>query len=123
MIRYYQGFYTPKNTKKYLGDADKVIYRSRWELLVFRWCDLNPDIVEWVSEEISILTNKINDAKWKEFKEIYNSGFEGTDEEFLEIPTVLLEEDILIKKPKEIMNDYDYSDYKYISNEEKWTRK
>lgn len=67
--------------------------------------------------------NKINDAKWKEFEEIYNSGFEGTDEEFLEIPTVLLEEDILMKKPKEIMNDYDYSDYRYKSDEEKWTRK
>ncbi len=53
-MRYYQGLYSPKNTKKYLGNTDNVIYRSRWELLVFRWCDLNPDVIEWVSEEITI---------------------------------------------------------------------
>lgn len=53
-MRYYQGIYAPKNKKKYIGNLDQVFYRSRWELLVFRWCDLNPDVVEWASEETVI---------------------------------------------------------------------
>lgn len=54
MSRYYQGEYTPKFKRKYKGNPNTVFYRSRWELLVFRWCDLNPDVVEWSSEEIVI---------------------------------------------------------------------
>ena len=53
-MRYYQGLYAPKNKKKDKGNIDQVFYRSRWELLVFRWCDLNPDVIEWASEETII---------------------------------------------------------------------
>jgi len=67
--------------------------------------------------------HKINDAKWKEFEEIYQNDFDGSDEEFLSIPTTLLEETILMKKSKEIVNDYDYSDYTFRIDDVKYTRK
>lgn len=43
-----------KNPQKYIGDLEKIVFRSLWERNTFRWCDENPDIVEWASEEISI---------------------------------------------------------------------
>jgi hypothetical protein len=50
----YRGRFIPKNPTKYNGDPSKIIYRSSWELKMFRWCDLHPDILEWQSEEIFV---------------------------------------------------------------------
>ena len=50
----YKGKYTIKNTKKYLGDPAKVIYRSLWERQAFKWCESNPRVKKWNSEEIVV---------------------------------------------------------------------
>lgn len=50
----YSGRYTVKNPSKYKGDFTKVIYRSLWEKSVFMWCDANPKVKGWSSEEIVI---------------------------------------------------------------------
>lgn len=50
----YKGKYTPKNKTKYKGDPTAIVYRSLWERNAFRWCDDNPNIKEWSSEEIII---------------------------------------------------------------------
>ena len=49
--KYKQGFYYPKNPNKYVGDVDNIVYRSSWELRVFKWMDDNPSVLEWASEE------------------------------------------------------------------------
>ncbi len=50
----YKGRYTVENKKKYAGDFDNVVYRSLWEREVFKWCDRNPKVKKWSSEEICI---------------------------------------------------------------------
>lgn len=50
----YKGRYTIKNKSKYLGDPDAVVYRSLWERQVFRWCEDNPRVKRWNSEEIVV---------------------------------------------------------------------
>ena len=50
----YSGRYKVVNIKKYKGDFDNVIYRSMWEKKVFQWCDNNPDVKEWSSEEVVV---------------------------------------------------------------------
>ena len=50
----YSGYYVVKNPKKYKGDHKNVVYRSLWELQVFKWCDANPKVKGWSSEEIVI---------------------------------------------------------------------
>jgi hypothetical protein len=52
--KFHQGFYVPKNIQKYVGKIDNIIYRSGLELKFFRFCDNNPNVVEWGSEEIKI---------------------------------------------------------------------
>lgn len=48
-----QGLFKPKNPQKYLGKGLPV-YRSGWELKFFRWCDDNPNVLEWASESVII---------------------------------------------------------------------
>lgn len=50
----YQGKFKLKNVKKYLGNPDDIYYRSSWELSVMLWCDSNPNITKWSSEETVI---------------------------------------------------------------------
>ena len=50
----YRGIYRPKNPKKYVGDANNIIYRSSWECRVMSWLDNNDDILSWASEELHI---------------------------------------------------------------------
>jgi len=47
----YSGKYIIKNKSKYRGDITNVVYRSLWEKAVFNWCDHNPNILYWQSEE------------------------------------------------------------------------
>jgi hypothetical protein len=51
---YKQGIYIPKNPSKYKGNANNIVYRSSWELRVFKWMDDNPSVLEWASEECII---------------------------------------------------------------------
>jgi len=51
MIKTYKGKYSLKHPEKYQGDPTNVIFRSSWELKVFRWCDLHSKVISWSSEE------------------------------------------------------------------------
>lgn len=51
---YRQGIYTLINPEKYKGNKNLVIFRSGWELKAMRFFDLNPNVVEWASEETII---------------------------------------------------------------------
>jgi len=50
----YKGKYKPRNLSKYQGDATNIVYRSSWELKFMKYCDSNPSILEWGSEEFFI---------------------------------------------------------------------
>lgn len=48
-----QGIYKPKHRNKYIG-AKHPRYLSSWELRFFRWCDNNPKVLKWGSEQVII---------------------------------------------------------------------
>lgn len=50
----YKGRYTPKFPEKYVGDVNKIIYRSSWERKFMEWCDFNGAVKAWNSEDIKI---------------------------------------------------------------------
>jgi len=50
----YKGKYTIKDKSKYIGDPKKVTYRSLWERQAFKWCEGNPNVRGWNSEEIVV---------------------------------------------------------------------
>jgi hypothetical protein len=51
---YIQGFYKPINPQKYVGDPNQIVYRSSYELRLFKYCDMTESVVEWGSEEMWI---------------------------------------------------------------------
>ena len=50
--KYRQGIFTPKNGDKFIGT--KAVYRSGLELKFFRFCDDNPNVLKWSSENVVV---------------------------------------------------------------------
>tara|TARA_R110001606_G_scaffold355759_1_gene506778 strand:+ start:127 stop:564 length:438 start_codon:yes stop_codon:yes gene_type:complete len=50
--KYRQGMFVPQNLDKFIGE--RAVYRSGLELKFFRFCDMNPKVVRWGSENIKI---------------------------------------------------------------------
>ena len=63
----YKGKYKVRNYKKYKGDPTGVVYRSLWERKFMKWCDGNPNILEWWSEELSIPYYDPVQKKWRRY--------------------------------------------------------
>ena len=55
----YKGWFRPKNPIKYKGDAANIVYRSSWELRVMKHLDINPNVLWWASEELTLLLLKM----------------------------------------------------------------
>jgi len=54
MAKSYKGIYRPTYPKKYVGDPNRIVYRSLLERRFMLYCDRTEDVVNWASEEISI---------------------------------------------------------------------
>lgn len=54
-MKYYKGRFTPKNPQKYKGNPTNIIYRSLWERNLMSRFDIDPNILEWNSEEFFVL--------------------------------------------------------------------
>jgi hypothetical protein len=74
----YKGKWKPKNLKKYEGNPFKITYRSLWERQAFKWCDENPEVRSWSSEEIVVPYISKTDGKrhryYPDLKITYTDG-------------------------------------------------
>ena len=114
----YSGRYRVKNTNKYEGDHTKVVYRSLWEKHAFRWCDDNPNVKRWSSEEVVIpylyeVDNRYH-RYFMDLKIVYTNGkttlVEIKPDKETRIPTGS-------KKTKRYLNE----SFTYVKNINKWT--
>ena len=48
-----KNFY-PTNPEKYIGDLTNIKMRSSWEIKFAKYCDTNPSVLKWNSEDIHI---------------------------------------------------------------------
>jgi len=48
---FHKRFYKPIFPEKYAGDPTNIIMRSSWETMFASWCDKNPSVIKWSSEE------------------------------------------------------------------------
>ena len=49
-----KGLYKPIHPEKYMGDPNKIRFLSSWEMKFFQFCDANPNVLQWGSEEFKI---------------------------------------------------------------------
>jgi hypothetical protein len=66
-MKYYSGTFRPKNIHKYEGDHRNIKYRSLWEYKTLKWCDENPDVVSYSSEEVIIPYRCATDNKYHRY--------------------------------------------------------
>jgi hypothetical protein len=66
-MKYFQGYFKPRNPSKYLGDSQNIIYRSSYEYRVMTYFDTNPNILKWGSEEFSIPYVSPIDRSWHRY--------------------------------------------------------
>lgn len=114
----YSGKYRVKNKNKYQGDHSNVIYRSMWEKMVFKWCDMSSHVVKWSSEEVVVPYLFEADNKYhRYFVDVKFSTDQGK--------TYLVE----IKPKKETVppvkgarktKRYIQEAYTYVKNQNKW---
>jgi hypothetical protein len=114
----YKGKYQPSYPKKYKGDPTNIIYRSLWERKFMVYCDTNPNILEWGSEELALpyrspIDNKIH----RYFPDFYIKVRESSGE----IKKMLIE----IKPKKQtiepkVQKRKTKGVYEYAKNQAKW---
>lgn len=63
----YKGKFRPKNPQKYQGRADNIVFRSAWELTFLQYCDTNPNVLKYASEEVAINYYFVGTGKWHRY--------------------------------------------------------
>jgi len=113
----YSGKYRVKNVSKYKGDHTAVVFRSMWERYCFKWCDDNPNVKAWSSEETVV-------PYFYEVDKRYHRYFVDLKITFKNNKTILVE----IKPEKETMppqgkrktRQYINEGLTYVKNMNKW---
>jgi hypothetical protein len=114
----YKGKFTPKNPKKYRGDATNIVYRSIWERNTFRWLDENDSVKEWASEEFHIPYKCATDNRMhRYFVDVWYQTIEE-DEYIVEIKPK--KETAPPKNPGRRTKKYITESLTYIKNQSKW---
>lgn len=49
-----KSLFKPRFPEKYKGNPNNIVARSSWERVLMKWCDSNPHIVRWSSEELHV---------------------------------------------------------------------
>ena len=49
-----KGRFIPKHPEKYMGNPANIIFRSSWELNLFKFLDNSSSVIRWASEELKI---------------------------------------------------------------------
>lgn len=63
----HKGRYKPENPEKYRGDVTNIVWRSSWELRMFKRLDRDPNVVSWSSEEIVITYKDQSSGKMRRY--------------------------------------------------------
>lgn len=67
MSRYHQGQYLITKPEKYVGDPNNVVFRSGWERILMKRCEVDPNILKWASEETIVPYFSKVHRKWRRY--------------------------------------------------------
>lgn len=99
-----------------MGDLSKVFFRSSWELRFMTFCDSNPSVLKWASEEVKIPYVKPTDGKvhhyFPDFIIVYQDNNGQIQREIIEIKP--------LKETKITNRSSEYDKLAVIINEAKW---
>tara|TARA_Y100000004_G_scaffold84539_1_gene94899 strand:+ start:7058 stop:7489 length:432 start_codon:yes stop_codon:yes gene_type:complete len=118
----YKGKYRVKKLEKYKGDPTKVTYRSLWERKFMNYCEENPSIIEWSSEEVVIpYRSPIDKRIHRYFPDFWIKVKKGNGKtECILIEIKPKKQTAPPKKPKKVTKKFISEVYTYSKNEAKW---
>ena len=107
-----------EHPEKYQGNIERIIYRSSWEREAFLWCDQNPNIIAWASEELAIpYENPVLGRRAKYYPDIWIKMIDGT-QRIVEIKPKA--QTTRPEQPKRKTKKYINEVSAYLVNTEKW---
>jgi hypothetical protein len=114
--------FVPLNPQKYSGDVNNIIMRSSWETRFAMWCDRNPSIIRWSSEETIIpyvcpTDNKLH-RYFIDFK-IHVQQKDGSTKTYL-IEIKPLKQTIQPDFPGKRTKKYLVESFNFLKNQAKW---
>lgn len=121
-----QGYYKLNNPEKYIGDPNKIIYRSSWEYRFCKYCDDGENVLKWSSEPICIkYINPIDNKEHNYYVDFYARIQKGKDEVdyIIEVkPEASLEKPIMESGSQTIkrLKNYNYALQTWIVNRAKF---
>jgi hypothetical protein len=115
-----QGYYKPKNPEKYIGDVNKIVYRSSWELNAHTFFDNNTRVIRWGSEIICIPYLKPTDNKVHRYYPDYYVEY-ITDSGEIVKEVIELKPSNQTKQPRGNHKHKLYEQLTYAVNVAKWT--
>lgn len=119
MARFKQGYYKPKNPSKYIGDVNKIVYRSSWEYNLHVFFDNNTRVLRWGSEIICIPYVKPTDNKvHRYYPDYYVEYVKSTGEIVKEV--IELKPLAQTKQPRANSKHRIYEQLTYAVNLAKW---
>ena len=119
MKKSYKGIYQPINPKKYVGNHNNIVYRSNLEKKFMLYCDRNPDILNWASEELAIRYYSPLDKKYHRYFPDFVVKTVNNDKYMIEIKPS--RQAVKPKPPKKKTKSYMRESFEYIKNQAKWS--
>ncbi len=114
----YKGKFRPTNRNKYRGDISNITYRSLWERKFMVYCDSNPDILEWGSEEIVIpYISPLDGKRHRYFPDFYIRTSNG-EKFIIEIKPKKYTKSP--KKPRRVTKQFLHESKEWARNQAKW---
>ena len=113
-----QGVYKLRNPEKYIGDPNKVVFRSSWELEMHKFLDNNTKVLRWSSEELYIPYVKPTTGKVHRYYPDYFVEYENVRGEVVrEIIEVKPHNQVDLSGKKRLT---EYEKVTYAVNKAKW---
>lgn len=114
--------FKPSFPQKYQGDPNNIICRSSWERRFCNYCDTNPNILRWASEEFSIpYVSPVDNRVHRYFPDFLIEVKESSGKIKKYIVEVKPEKQTLPpKQGKRVTKSYIYEAKTYAVNQAKW---
>ena len=118
MSKSFKGIYKPTNPKKYVGNPNNIVYRSLLERKFMVYCDNNPGVIQWASEELAIRYYNPIDKKYHRYFPDFVVKTVNNEKFMIEIkPSRQVAKP---KPPKKKTKSYMRESFEYIKNQAKW---
>lgn len=117
--RFQQGYYTPRNPNKYIGDSSKIYYMSSWELAAYKFFDNNTNVIKWSSEELPIPYVKPTDGRIHKYYVDFWVQYKSANGE-IHTEIIELKPKSQTTAPRKNSKHYLYQQLQYAVNIAKW---